>query len=52
MSQEGKGCLVANQDGSDKVAQLKIEGRGSGPAVPPLDPHIIVHRGFGKKMGI
>ena len=37
MSQEGRGCLVADQGGSDKVAQFKIEGRGSGPAVPPLD---------------
>ena len=34
MSQEGRGCLVADQGGSDKVAQCKIEGRGSGPAVP------------------
>ena len=33
MSQEGKGCLVADQGGSDKVAQFKIEGRGSGPLV-------------------
>ena len=32
MSQEGRGCLVADQGGSDKVAQFKIEGRGSGPA--------------------
>ena len=30
MSQEGKRCLVADQGGSDKVAQFKIEGRGSG----------------------
>ena len=95
MSQEGRGCLVADQGGSDKVAQFKIEGRGSGPIVPPLDPrmlvgkcallkdttrfdpsgartpdlwilcpwhlppghraptsaHVIVHKGFGKKMG-
>ena len=35
MSQEGSGCLVVDQGGSDKVAQFKIEGRGSGPAVPP-----------------
>ena len=28
MSQEGRGCLVADQGGSDKVAQFKIEGRG------------------------
>ena len=40
MSQEGRGCLIANQGGSDKVAQFKIDGRGSGPAVPPLDPHM------------
>ena len=31
MSQEGRGCLVANQGGSDKVAQFKIEGRGPDP---------------------
>ena len=52
MSQEWRGCLVADQGGSDKVAQVKIEGRVSELAVPPLDPrHVIVHRGFGKKMG-
>ena len=39
MSQEGIGCLVA-EGGSDKVAQYKIEGRGSAPAVPPLNPRI------------
>ena len=33
MSQEGRGCLVADQDGSDKVAQFNIEVRGSGPVV-------------------
>ena len=38
MSQEGRGCLVAVQGGSDKVAQFKNRGSGSGPAVPPLDP--------------
>ena len=27
MSQEGRGFLVADQGGSDKVAQFKIEGR-------------------------
>ena len=40
MSQEGRGCLVADQGGSDKVAHFKIEGRGSGPAVLPLDPRM------------
>ena len=40
MSQEGRGCLVADQGGSDKVAQFRIEGRGSGSAVPPLDPRM------------
>ena len=40
MSQEGRECLVADQGGSDKVAQFKIEGRGSGSAVSPLDPHL------------
>ena len=40
MSQEGNGCLVADQGGSDKVAQFKIEGRWSGPAVPQLDPRM------------
>ena len=50
---QGRGCLVADQGGSDKVAQFKIEGRGSGPAVPSAigSAHVIVHRGFGKKMG-
>ena len=28
MSQEGRGCVVADQGSSDKVAQFKIEGRG------------------------
>ena len=28
MSQEGIVCLVADEGGSDKVAQFKIEGRG------------------------
>ena len=40
VSQEGRGCLVADQGGSDKVAQFKIEGLGSGPAVPPFDPRM------------
>ena len=40
MYQEGKGCLVGDQGGSDKVAQFKIEIRGSRPAVPPLDPRM------------
>ena len=40
MSQEGRGCLVGDQGGSDKVAQFKIEGRRSGSAVPPLDPRM------------
>ena len=40
MSQEGGGCIFADQGGSDKVAQSPI---GS--------THVIVHRGFGKKMG-
>ena len=38
MSKEGRGCLVADQGGSDKVAQFEIECRGPGPAVPPLAP--------------
>ena len=29
MSKEGRGCLVADQGGSDKVAQFKIKGRES-----------------------
>ena len=37
MSQEGIGCLVGDQGGSDK---FEIEGRGSGPAFPPLDPRM------------
>ena len=40
MSQEGRGCLVADQGGSGKVGKIEIEGRGSGPAVPPLDPRM------------
>ena len=45
-------CLVVDQGGSDKVAQFKIEGRGSGPAIPPIESsHVIVHRAFRKKMG-
>ena len=40
MSQAGRGCLVGDQGGSGKVAQFKIEDRGSGPAVPPLDPRM------------
>ena len=42
MSQQGRGCLVAvgGGGGSDKVAQFKIKDRGSGPAVPPLDPRM------------
>ena len=42
MSQEGRGCLVGDQGGSDKVAQFKMEGLRSGSAIPPLDPHWIV----------
>ena len=30
MSQEGRGCLVGDQGGSDKVAQFKMEGLRSG----------------------
>ena len=52
MSQEGRGCLVADQGGSDKVAQFKIEGRGSGPAVPPLDPHMYISQRVWKENGI
>ena len=37
---KGRGCLVADQGGSDKVAQFKIKGRGDGPAVPLLDPRL------------
>ena len=52
MCQEGRGCPVADQGGSDKVAQSKVEGRGSGPVVSPIgSAHAIVHRGFGKKIG-
>ena len=45
MSQEGRGCLVGDQGGSDKVAQFKMEGLRSRSA------HVIIHRGFGNKMG-
>ena len=34
MSQKGRGCLVADQGGSDKVAQFKTEGRGTDPQFP------------------
>ena len=34
MFQEGRGCLVADHGGSDKVAQFKIEGRGPDPQFP------------------
>ena len=37
MSQDGRGCLLKKLD---KVAQFKIEGQGSGPAVAPLDPRM------------
>ena len=40
MSQEGRECLIVDQGGSDKDAQFKIEGLGSGPAVPTLDPRM------------
>ena len=40
MSQEGRGCLVGDQGGLDKVAQFKMEGVGSGSAVPPFDPRM------------
>ena len=40
MSREGRGCLVGDQGGSDKVAQFKIEGLRSRDAVPPLDPRM------------
>ena len=40
VSQEGRGCLVADQGGSDKDAQFQIEGRESGSAVTPLDPRM------------
>ena len=52
MSQEGRGCLVADQDGSDKVAKFEIEGRGPDPQLPIGSAHVIVHRVFGKKNGI
>ena len=52
MSQEGRGCLVADQGGSDKVVQFKIEVRGGGVgggrtrSRPIGSAHIIVQRGF------
>ena len=52
MSQEGRGCIVADQGGSDKIAQSKIEGRGSGPQFPHwIRACNCSHLGFGKKMG-
>ena len=40
MSQERRGCLVGDQGGSDKAAQLKMEVLRSESAVPPLDPRM------------
>ena len=37
VSQEGRGCLVGDQGGSDKVAQFKMEGLRSGSAVQQLN---------------
>ena len=34
MSQEGRGCLVADQGGSDKVANLKSRVGGPDPQLP------------------
>ena len=34
MSQEGRGCLVADQGGSDKVAHLKSRVGGQEPQFP------------------
>ena len=36
MSQEGRGCLVGDQGGSDKVAQFKMEGLRSGSVISSL----------------
>ena len=47
MSQEGIGCLVTDQGGSDKSRGSEVRTRSS----PIGSAHIIVHRGFGKKMG-
>ena len=53
MSQEGRGCLVVDHGGSDKVAQFKIEGRGFEPRSSPIGyAYVIVHRGFGEKIGL
>ena len=40
MSREGTGCLVADQGGSDKVAQFKIDGDWVGGPDPQF-PHWI-----------
>ena len=52
MSQEGRGCLVGDQGGSDKVAQFKMEGLEVRIRSSPIgSAHVIIHRGFGNKMG-
>ena len=47
MSKEGRGCLVADQGGSD----LKSRVGDPDPQFPTGSAHVIVHRGFGKKIG-
>ena len=45
VSQEGRGCLVADQGGSDRVALFKIDGRGVRTRSSPIgSAHVIVHR--------
>ena len=44
-------CLVADQGGSDKVAQFKSRVGVQTRSSPIGSAHVIVHRGFGKKMG-
>ena len=39
MSQEGRGCLVGDQGGSDKVAQFKMEGLR--PVFPRRDSYVV-----------
>ena len=50
MSQEGRGCLVADQGGLDKVAQFKLEGRGPDPQAPHwIRPCELVTEGLERK---
>ena len=53
MFQEGSWCLVAYHGAQAKLHNLKIEGQGVRARSSPIgSAHVIVQRGFGKKMGV